>query len=229
MKLVFFFITLLLISCSTKNNKEKIVDPSKIESNITIINSEKKVSKKATFKEKQDSLRTLLLKSKPNNNLKSSLLQELYIRNLVNQIDNKIVFKLPFNLHGLDCGAPDCYSTDVTFEIIAKKPIEFPEKIDFKLLEHGCGIENEKSQNGTFELVELSSNYVNYYSKELRSNLVILGDKRQLYYFPNTQINSIKVALIENMLANYNENEAEFSFPYQSTLMTTNEYEHFIK
>ena len=181
-----------------------------------------------TFEETQDSLRIPLLNSKPNENLKSSILQELYIRGLVNQIDDKIKFELPFNLHGFDCGAPDCYSTDITFEITAKEPIEFPKKINFKLSEHGCGIENEISENGIFELVEQSPTYVNYYSKKQQSNLVILGEKRGLYYFPDTKPNSIKVKLIDKIFDEYNEEDENAIVPYQSTIMTTNEYENFI-
>lgn len=229
MRLTFFFFSLLIISCSTKEKKEKFNEETKNVSEKIIVENKKVINPKLTFKETQDSLRILILNSKPNKNLKSNIvLQELYIRGLVNQIGDKIKFKLPFNLHGFDCGAPDCFSTDITFEIAVKDSIEFPKTINFKLLEYGCGIEREISENGIFELIEQSPNYVNYYSKKQKSNLIILGKKRKLYYFSNIKPNSIKVDLIDKILDEYEENENAI-VPYQSTIMTTNEYENFIK
>jgi hypothetical protein len=230
MRLTFFILSLLIFSCSTKEKKEKFNDRTKNVSEKIITENKKVNNPELTFEETQDSLRTLILNSKPNKNLKSNgVLQELYIRGLVNQIDDKIKFELPFNLHGFDCGAPDCYSTNITFEITAKEPIEFPKSINFNLLEYGCGVEREISENGIFELIEQSPNYVNYYSKKQQSNLIILGEKRALYYFPDTKPNTIKVELIDKIFEEYDDEDENAIVPYQSTVMTTNEYENFIK
>ncbi|MDP8051245.1 hypothetical protein [Pasteurella atlantica] len=176
--------------------------------------NKKQNSAKLTFEEEQEAIRQLLLNSKPNENIKSNpILQDLYIKGLVKQIDNKIHFNIPFNLHGLDCGAPDCYSSDLTFEIIATTPIQFPKKIDFTLLEHGCGIENAILKKGVFELVEASPKYVNYYSKQQNSHLVI--QERAVYYFPDTKPNEIKVKSIKKIFKEGDEDK----IPYQSTIM----------
>ena len=80
MKITLLFFSLLILSCSnTKVVSEKI-----------ITNNKKGIKTELTFEETQDSLRTLLLNSKPNENLKSSILQELYIRGLVNQKNDKL-------------------------------------------------------------------------------------------------------------------------------------------
>ncbi|MGY5351113.1 hypothetical protein ACXGQW_00830 [Wenyingzhuangia sp. IMCC45533] len=230
MRLTLFFFSLLIISCSIKEKKEKINVQTEVVSEKIITENEKVINTELTFEETQDSLRILILNSKPNKNLKSnSVLQELYIRGLVNQINDNIKFELPFNLHSFDCGAPDCYSTDIIFEIITKDSIEFPKTINFKLLEHGCGVEREISENGIFELVEQSAKYVNYYSKKQKSNLVILGEKRGLYYFPDTKPDLIKVDLIGKFFDEYNDEDPNAIVPYQSTIMKTNEYENFIK
>lgn len=229
MKLIFFFFSLLIISCSSKENKVNINECTEVETEKTNTENNELINMELTFAETQDALRNQLLNSKPNENLKSSILQELYIRGLVNQVDDKIKFSLPFDLHGFDCRAPDCYSTDITFEIIAREPVEFPRIINFKLLEHGCGIESEISENGLFELVEQSTKYVNYYSKNQKSNLIIIDGKRELYYFPNTKLNSIKVDAIDKMFDDYDEETTYAIVPCQSTIMTTNEYENFIK
>lgn len=223
MKITFVLFTLLLISCSSKEKKDKVDKQWNILTEKTM-----PTKAKLSFEETQDSLRKQLLKSKSNKNLKSSLLQELYIRGLVDQVDNKILFDLNFNLHGFDCGAPDCYSTNISFEIAAKEPIEFPDKINFELLEQGCGIENKNLTNGLFELVEVSTKYVNYYSKKQQSNLVILGEKKKLYYFPNTEPNAIKVKLLDQLFEQYDDEDPNAIVPYQSITMTTNEYENFL-
>ena len=180
-----------------------------------------------TFDETIDSLRKILLKSKPNENLKSSLLQELYIKGLVNQLDDKIVFNLPFNLHSFDCGSPDCYSTDISFEIQATKPIEFPEKVDFKLIEFRCGIKSPTLETVEFILAEESEDYINYYSNKVKSNLIILGKKREMYYFPNTKPNSIKVGLIDKILLEY-EDDPNAVAPYRSSRISGNQYQSLI-
>ena len=228
MKLTFFFFSLLIISCSTNEKKAKINDQPEIAIEKVSSKNEQVIISELTFEETQDSLRKKLLNSKPNENLKSSILQELYIRGLVNQVDDKINFELFFNLHGFDCGAPDCYSTDITFNIPVKKPIEFPRKINFKQKEHGCGIENEILEYGTFELTEQTRKYVNYYSKKQKSNLIIIADKRKLYYFTDQKLNAIKVDSIDKMFEEYNEKDIEEIAPFQSVIMTTNDYENFI-
>lgn len=208
-KLTIVLFSLLITSCSFKEKKTKI--------NTSL-----------TFEKTQDSLRKVLLNTKPNKNIKSSILQELYIRNLVNKVNDKIKFNLSFNLHGLDCGAPDCYSTDITFEFTAKEPVEFPKTINFKLREHGCDIDNEILENGIFELVERSPKFVNYYSNKHKSNLVVLGKKRKLYYFTNVASNTIKGNNITKILKDYNENDTDKIMVYQSSIMIGNEYDIFI-
>jgi len=229
-KLVFFFFSLLIISCSSKEKDRGIDAAAEGISEKIITEPGKEKNTELTFKETQDALRILILNSKPNKNLKSNtILQELYIRGLVDQIGDKIKFELPFNLHGFDCSAPDCYSTQISFEIIVKDSIEFPRTINFRLLEKGCGIEGEISESGIFELMEQSPSYINYYAKKQESNLVILGEKRALYYFPNTKPNSIRVDLIDKILDEYDEENENSIVPYQSTIMIVHEYESFIK
>ncbi|TDG35630.1 hypothetical protein EZJ43_13505 [Pedobacter changchengzhani] len=120
MKFTFFILSLIIISfCSCKENRKVGTTQTKVASKNNSTKIKKVSEKELTFEETQDSLRKLILNSKPNENLKSSILQELYIRGLVNEEHGKIKFDLPFNLHGFDCGAPDCYSTDLKFEIEA--------------------------------------------------------------------------------------------------------------
>jgi len=240
MKIIILLICSILISCVTEEKKKDInkkenetvnsnknIENSIIDKEIKSTDIVETIEEKFNWEKYEDSLRNQLLKSKPNNSLKSSILEELYIRGLVYQKEDKIIFKLPFDLHGFDCGAPDCYSTDITFDIPAKEPIEFPDKINFKLFEYGC-IDNEISNDGIFELVEVSSEYINYYSKTNLSNLVIIKEENQLYYFPNVKPNTIKVKLIKNIIENYDDEDTNSIVPYQSTDMNRVGYELFM-
>ena len=226
MKVCIVFFTLLVISCSSKQKKEDTIIQDELPTiETTYEKKEPIIATKKSYEKIQDSLRILLLNSKLNANLKSSILQELYVRGLVTEKNDMLLFKLSFNLHGLDCGAPDCYSTDVSFGIPSTEPVEFPDKIDFKLIEHGC-VKKEETKNSVFKLKEKSQNYVNYFSEELKSNLIIKrnGD---LYYYPHLKSNSISIKTIDEMFENGEFDDAEI-VPYQSTVMISNEYEQFI-
>lgn len=219
------------------NQPQKMIAPEEIrtlnESSVTlsdetIIAERIIIDTTLTFEEQQKILRKRLLDTKPNENIKASVLQELYIKGLVNQIQDSIVFELPFNLHSFDCGAPDCYTTDILFKIPASTPIEFPAKINFTQVEHGCGIDGEIIDNTTFELIEQSTEYLNYYSSKKKSNLIILGKERELYYFTDVDRNAIRVNLIDKIMNDYDDDDPEDTAPYQSTLMRHKDYMDFM-
>ena len=225
-KFAFLFSLLLFSSCIIEEKKESIEKSSEV---LLTAKYESENSDELRFIQTQDSLRNVLIKSKPNKILNESLLQELYIRGLVIQEGQKFKFDLPFNLHGADCGAPDCFTTNISFEIPASSPLQFPKNIQFVKHEFGCGVEKESQEKGNFELVEKSGDYINYYSKDHHSNLVYLGEERQLYYFPETKSKSIRIGALAHFFENYDEDKSSILFPYQSTSVTTNEYEHFIR
>ena len=194
----------------------------------SVINQIKMLNSHLSFQETQDSLRGLLLKSKPNKNIKASLLQELYIKGLVNQVGDAIVVKVPFNLHSFDCGAPDCYSTDVTFKIPATNPIVFPKEINFNIKEYGCGIKQIMILKTPFKLIAQSPNHVNYYSEKIKSNFVILGEKRTVYYFEDVQPNEIKIDLIHKIIEGQDDDDPNAIIPYRSFIMESKSYSDFI-
>ncbi|CAN0603471.1 unnamed protein product, partial [Ectocarpus sp. 12 AP-2014] len=115
--------SILLFSCGSKTEQKQVADKTDIAVEQAIILKNNSVEITNPYQKAQDSLRTLLLASKPNANLKSSVLEELYIRGFVDQVGNNIKFELPFNVHTTDCGAPDCFTTDISFEILAIDPI----------------------------------------------------------------------------------------------------------
>ena len=176
------------------------------------------------FQKRQDSLRNELLKIKNDKLLLNTVFEEHYIRGLITNEKNCLKFELPFNLHGSDCGAPDCYTTELEFEISNNSPLKLPNKIKINGTEYGC-VESQNWSND-FKLVESNEQLVNYYSAELKSNLYFTR-KGRLIYFPHERGRSISLTELDKMYENWKFDNAELA-PYLSTVMTTMEYEIFM-
>lgn len=224
---------ILCLSCSSDSNQKPITQTEQAAMNEGFVDlpadslyEKVTASSEQTFDEWEDSLRNALMASKPNENLKSSVLQEVYIRGLANQVKDQFVFELPFDLHGFDCGAPDCYSTDLRFSIPATSPVTFPKTIEVSLFEHGC-VEQEHTEEAQFELKENTPNLVNYFSAPLKSNLII-KKSGELYYYPHQQKTSVLAATLDERIENFDFEKEDKIAPYQSTTMTTVEYELFL-
>lgn len=183
----------------------------------------------SSFEFKQDSIRSLILEIKQNKILKNSFLQELYIKNLVTEKDNQFNFELPFDLHSLDCLAPDCYVTNISFSISNTTPVIFPTKINISIIEEGCGKENKIQKSESFILIESSNDYINYYSDKLHSNLIITENPYQLYYFPKSKSHPLKIKQINKLFKDYDDENDEYNIPYRSSRFETNEYDRFTK
>ncbi|MFT5821654.1 MAG: hypothetical protein ACI8ZM_002908 [Crocinitomix sp.] len=77
-------------------------------------------------------------------------------------------YSVAFDLHGCDCGAPDCYETKYSFKWDHQN--EAPELLQITVSETGCIESLTKSDD--FEKVE-SATCWSYYSAKLGMNLVI--------------------------------------------------------
>jgi len=177
-----------------------------------------------SFQKRQDSLRGELLKIKNDELLLNTVFEEHYIRGLVINESNFLKFILPFNLHALDCGAPDCYTTELTFEISSNAPLKIPLNVIINGATYGC-IE-DKNWSSDFALVELNEQLVNFYSAELQSNLYFTK-KGRLIYFPHEKGKSISLNELDKMYDRWEFDDAAI-VPYLSTVMTTSEYDYFL-
>ena len=79
----------------------------------------------------QRAVRKLVLQQMKYSILKNTSLEEFYLQGFANTTEDSIKVHLPFNLHTFDCGAPDCYTTEVSFRLTNKKPIVFPRFTSF--------------------------------------------------------------------------------------------------
>lgn len=136
----------------------------------------------------QNNLRGEILKKKDNIILKKSFLQEMYIRDIVSVSNGTVFVRIPFDLHSNDCGSPDCYRTEVSFHFKLGNSFKFPQKIPFQEHEDGC-VEHETKISGTFELQELTDEYVIYHSVKDKKTLVLFRTNEKsgeyAYYVTN--------------------------------------------
>ena len=170
--LTYFFLT-LLIGCDTQPSQEfitiieneeinEVVEEKDNLSEIPVVNSEE------SWEETQDSLRHLMLSKKINKRLKKSILKELYLRGLVHVRANSLYVDIAFNLHAFDCGAPDNYSTNLSFWLpFSKNKKLFPDTIR-------C-LEEEHDHDIVFNmnLCEETDSVVVYKSNKLKRMLFI--------------------------------------------------------
>lgn len=164
----------------------------------------------------QDSLRTYFLAQKPNSILKSSILEELFLWDFITEKNGQLNFKLEFNLHSFDCGAPDCYSTDVVFSIASRDSLIFPDEISYSLLESGCVAEIK--ENGVFKLKESSEKLVKYYSNGSKTCLVFQKEKsgrNQVYLFRRVEKDFSESKKVNDFLNGKEGDEPKIEAPFR--------------
>lgn len=188
-------------------------------------NEVKKEVHKQDWDAYQDSLRTVALAQKPNEELKSGFLQEFYLRGVVRELNDSLEFDIPFDIHGMDCGAPDCYETRLRFVIPYANELVFPKSIHFSEHETGCS-ENPYYIENKFELVTDTKDHVIYHCAEKKRTLLLYGphaEHRGALYFLNYEVDDINLS--EPFV---DEEEGDDKFIYTSWTLTTYEYEFFI-
>jgi hypothetical protein len=179
----------------------------------------------------QDSLRNELLKTKEHTIVKESLLQELYIRDVATVTNDSVFITIPFNLHGLDCGAPDGYSTDVSFSFKLSDPLLFPQTVVFREHEHGM-VEKETNLAGNFQLIEQNAKHVIYHSPQYKRTLVLFAKPESgtfAFYFTGVGKNRINGTNVYHIMDDYSEEKKNSIYPFTSTVLKTGLYEHFLR
>lgn len=179
-----------------------------------------------TWEQYQDSLREEILKRKENIVLKNSFLQEMYIRNLVKVLNDSLFVIIPFNLHGPDCGAPDCYSTDVSFSFKLGDSLIFPEKLQFAEYEHGC-IDHEKTLSGNFQLIEQTGKHIIYHSVKEKKTLVLFSTNKHTGTLACYFSEKDKIKITGKNIYKILDEIDESTYPFTGTILIRNEYEHF--
>lgn len=179
---------------------------------------------------RQDSLRAILLSRKENAVLKASFLQEMYIRNVATVANDSVFIKIPFDFHGQDGGAPDCYTTELSFAFPLGSALVFPKTIAFSEREYGC-VDREFMQKGIFVLQTETPEYVIYYSANTKSTLVLFShtrkDEEPAYYFHNTEKNTVGSQHMDDVYKHFSKDES--NVPMRSFALSTNDYGRFLR
>jgi len=241
MRPILTFLTILVLcSCGQQSKQTKTSqNTTPLDSgNISpVLATDEKINNKTTEKDfvdwekYQDSLRNEILNRKKNKILKESFLQEMYIRNVATISNDSVTVNIPFNVHGPDCGAPDCYSTDISFGFKLGYKLIFPKKISFTEYEYGC-VDKEQKLSGIFQLQEETTNHVIYYSTKHKRTLVLFSSNKEngttAFYFTGLGENRINGQNVNNIMKEYDEEDKNSIYPFTSWVLTTNEYENFI-
>lgn len=145
--------------------------------------------------------------------------------------NDSVTVDIPFNVHGPDCGAPDCYSTDIRFSFKLGDKLIFPKNLPFTEHEHGC-VDKEQKLSGTFQLIEESIKHVIYYSTKHKRTLVLFCSNKEngttAYYFTGLGDNRINGQNVYNITKEYNDEDKNSIYPFTSWVLTTSEYENFM-
>ncbi|MDH5379959.1 MAG: hypothetical protein OEW75_03855 [Cyclobacteriaceae bacterium] len=206
---------MLLIGCSQANDKSE-TDTHYDTLNFSKDENTGPLESGSTY-HLQDSILRMLKEEKTDTVLLKSPFKILYINNLAKRNNGRITIRLPFDLHGFDCGAPDCYTTEVSFSFEKGIRIEIPKRILVQVVEEGC-IEGFKD-SGEMNLVESSNNHLHYFSKDLKSSLIIMKDdpaEQYVYYFPNVSRNDVQVAKLVEIIYKMEDDE-NTDVPYRMT------------
>ena len=232
-----FFTILIFCSCGEQTRQETSTQDKHVHDVDSIKNVDtlkKNTGEELTmleWKKHEDSLRNEILKRKANKILKESFLQEMYIRNIVSVSKDSLFVTIPFNLHGADCGAPDCYSTDISFSFKFGDSLIFPPKFQFQEHERGC-VDKERQLTETFQLVEQTNKHVIYHSPKYKRTLVLFSSNKEngttAYYFTEVGRNKINGKNIYNIVKDYNMEDKNSIYPFTSWVLTTNGYEIFL-
>jgi hypothetical protein len=219
--LPFFFFVVL---CSCEQTSKPATSPGTIPTD----KAEQQTESARPQQEKHaDPSQNALSRRKENKIRKESFLQEMYVRNVATVLRDSLFMSIPFNVHGPDCGAPDCYSTDVRFGFPFADTLLFPKIVRFHEHEHGC-VDREKKLSGYFQLVGQNTKQVIYYSGKPKRTLVLFSSKHEngaaAWYFTGLEKDRINEQNVSAIMKEYDEEDKNAIYPFTSWLLTTNEY-----
>jgi hypothetical protein len=248
MKLKHQITTLLILYCSCGQKKEPIIKSEKpvlkevvdsVEkiSSLSISTASDLAQRNLTeltqlnWAKHNESIRNEILKSKENKILKESFLQEMYITNLARVSNDSVFVNIPFDLHGLDCMAPDGYVTDVSFSIKLGDTLIFPEKLKIQEHEHGI-VEKEIRLSGFLTLVEKTDQHVVYHSADHKRTLILFNSAQDhssnAFYFSGIDLNRIKAQSFSQYVKEYDEEDKNSIFPFTSRVLLFKDYDYYL-
>lgn len=176
------------------------------------------LEKKGTLSMRSNKHRSVLpLKSTSiNDSLMPHLLAYYAKKKWIVKSNKHIQLTLPFDVHGLDCGAPDCYTTELLCSLPVLAAQITPKSFIVQVAEYGC-VEQKTLGPVQFELCEQSQNFLNFYAKQLGSNLYFTKNGA-VYYYVHHKKTPIRYRQFDSLLQSRYFEEAT-AIPYKIALL----------
>ena len=185
------------------------------------------------YQKEQDSLRLELKKEKNDSSFNSPFIEELYLKGLATKEGDSINIFIPFDSHSADCGAPDCYVTEVSFSLPIFSPLILPDSLDILYCNTGCYQDSITGYPSTFHAINKGEKMIIYYNWNDKASLILFTkDGKKLsgataFFLENVESNQLTPHNIYNLYKNYSEEEDSI-YPYSSTRLRRG-YEYFFK
>lgn len=185
------------------------------------------------YEQYQDSLRCTLKQLKDDRAFSNPFLEELYLRDLYEIKGDSVKFLIPFDSHSNDCGAPDCYITEVSFVLPYTDPIELTDSLKITYGDIGCYNEFTIPSTSYFYLLNRGLDILVYYNWYYRASLVFFTEQGKKesssysFFIENVDPSDLSARKIYDMRDNYEIDDEHNIYPYTSTKLRRG-YEYFV-
>lgn len=155
-------------------------------------------------------------------NTTASFLEEMYKRGVAEKKDEKISFNISFDMHDKGCISPDCFQSDVSFEMPAGETTQFPKTLAYKEKEHGECVpkEGESEEEGVLELVETNDEHSIYHAAENSTTLVLFKNPKKTgtyaHFYSRVDKDAVTSKNVYTIVRDYDEEDEEAIFPVSS-------------
>jgi hypothetical protein len=152
----------------------------------------------------------------------SSFLAEMYKRAVAKKEDGKMLFNIAFDMHDKGCISPDCFQSDISFEMATDGGNKFPATLAYNKKEYGECVpkEAESQAEGTLELVENNEEHGIYHSAENSTTLVLFKNAKKTgtyaYLFYRVDKDDVTSENVYTIVRDYDEEDEEAIFPVSS-------------
>ncbi|MGK0388513.1 MAG: hypothetical protein ACI94Y_001243 [Maribacter sp.] len=160
-------------------------------------------------------------KTTASTNPTTSFLEEMYKREVAKKEDGKTLFNISFDMHDKGCISPDCFQSDVSFEM-DKGINKFPTALTYNKKEYGECVpkEAESEVKGTLELVENNEEHSIYHDTENSTTLVLFKNPKKIgtyaYLFSRVDKDEVTSENIYTIVRDYDEEDEDAIFPVSS-------------
>ena len=152
----------------------------------------------------------------------ASFLAEMYKRDVAKKEDGKVLFNIAFDMHDKGCISPDCFQSDISFEIAETEVNKLPSSLSYNNKEYGeCVPEEAESEvKGILELVENNNEHGIYHDVENSTTLVFFIDTKKAgtyaHLYSRVEKDEVTSKNVYTIVRDYDEEDEDAIFPVSS-------------